>query len=101
MLVTIPKGTIKLAVELILAENLGRRLTRMVDFLIVDQASTYNSVLGRPFITEFKAAVSTYYYYVKFPTPNGTWMIRGDQKKARECLLSLTPGVLSQVAMLA
>ncbi|KAL8529797.1 hypothetical protein ACS0TY_007020 [Phlomoides rotata] len=52
----------------------------MVDFLIVDQASTYNEFLGRPFISEFKAAVSSYYYCVKFPTPNGTGTIRGDQK---------------------
>ncbi|KAL8469779.1 hypothetical protein ACS0TY_032583 [Phlomoides rotata] len=35
-------------------------------------ASTYNSLLGRPFITKFKAAVSTYYYCVKFPTLKGT-----------------------------
>ncbi|KAL8523773.1 hypothetical protein ACS0TY_013660 [Phlomoides rotata] len=73
----------------------------MVDFLIVDQALTYNGFLGHPFITEFKVVVSTYYYCVKFPTAKGTGMIKGDQKTARECLLSLSPTASSQVSMLA
>ncbi|KAL8468797.1 hypothetical protein ACS0TY_031844 [Phlomoides rotata] len=65
-------GIIRLAVELVSTENSERRLTRMLDFLVVEQASTYNGFLGRPFIHEFQAAVSTYYYCVKFPTPTGT-----------------------------
>ncbi|KAL8513716.1 hypothetical protein ACS0TY_012998 [Phlomoides rotata] len=72
----------------------------MLDFFIADQASTYNGFLGRPFIHEYKAAVSTYYYCVKFPTPKGARTMKGDQKKARECLLSLSPTVQIQVSML-
>ncbi|KAL8493324.1 hypothetical protein ACS0TY_024516 [Phlomoides rotata] len=99
--ITVPEGTIRLSVELVSAEDLGRCLTRMVDFLVVDQMSTYNGFFGRPFISEFKAVVSTYYYCVKFPTLKGTGTIKGDQKKARECLLSLAPGRSSEVSMLA
>ncbi|KAL8524326.1 hypothetical protein ACS0TY_014054 [Phlomoides rotata] len=98
--VSIPYGIIRLAVELVSTKDSERRLTRMLDFLVVEMASTYNGFLGRPFIHEFQEAVSTYYYCVKFPTPTGTGTLQGDQKKARECLLSLSPAVQPRVSVL-
>ncbi|KAL8524782.1 hypothetical protein ACS0TY_014407 [Phlomoides rotata] len=71
-IVSVPEGIIRIAVELVSTEDPKRRLTRVLDFLVVDQASTYNGFLGRPFLHEFKAVVSSYYYYVKFHTPKGT-----------------------------
>ncbi|KAL8483835.1 hypothetical protein ACS0TY_026502 [Phlomoides rotata] len=79
--VSIPEGMIRLAIELVSTENPEHRLTRMLDFLVIEQTSTYDGFIGRPFIHEFQPAVSTYYYCVKFPTPTGTGMMQGDQKK--------------------
>ncbi|KAL8492090.1 hypothetical protein ACS0TY_023637 [Phlomoides rotata] len=65
-------GIIRLVVELVSTEDPERYMTRMLNFLVVDQASTFNGFLGHPFLHEFKAVVSFYYYCVKFPTPKGT-----------------------------
>ncbi|KAL8531186.1 hypothetical protein ACS0TY_007985 [Phlomoides rotata] len=98
--VFVPEGIIRLAVKFVSTEDPEHRLTRMLYFLVIDQASTYNGFLSRPFLHEFQAAVSTYYYCVKFPTPNGTTTLQGDHKKARECFLSLSPTVQTRVSVL-
>ncbi|KAL8493362.1 hypothetical protein ACS0TY_024540 [Phlomoides rotata] len=99
-IVFVPQGIIILAVELVSTKDPSRCLTRMLYFLVVDQASIYNGFLDRPFMHEFKVVVSTYYYCVKFPTPKGAGTVKSDQKKARECLLSLSPTVQTQVSVL-
>ena len=56
-----------------------RRLTKMVDFLVVDCPSSYNVILGRPTLNRFKAVTSTFYLRVKFSAPHGIGEICGDQ----------------------
>ena len=56
-----------------------------IDFLIVDCPSTYNIILGRPALNRLRAATSTYYLKVKFPTTHGVGEIKGDQVLARQC----------------
>ena len=59
--------------------------TTMIKFLIVDAPSTYNMLLGKPFLNAIRAIPSAYHMVVKFPTKNGVGMVRGDQRVAREC----------------
>ncbi|XP_048619925.1 uncharacterized protein LOC125590406 [Brassica napus] len=49
-------------------------------FLIVDWDSSYNMILGRPWIHDMGAVPSTLHQMVKFPTPWGIKAIRGDQE---------------------
>ena len=61
------------------------QLTCQLDFLVVDCPSSYNVIIGRPTLNKWKAATSTYYLKVKFPTDNGVGEVKGDQVLAREC----------------
>ena len=62
-----------------------RQLTRQLDFLIVDCPSSYNVIIGRPTLNCWKAATSTYYLKVNFPTESGVGEVKGDQVLAKEC----------------
>lgn len=64
---------------------------RQVEFLVVDYPSTYNVILGRPTLNRLiRAATSTYYLKVKFPTPHGIGEICGDQTPSKG-MLSCSP----------
>ncbi|WZZ59854.1 hypothetical protein YC2023_059961 [Brassica napus] len=54
-------------------------------FLVVDYDSSYNMILGQPWIHEMGAVLSTLHQMVKFPTPWGIKAIRGDQEYYRSC----------------
>lgn len=54
-------------------------------FLIIDGDSTYNIIMGRPWIQDLRAVPSTYHQVIKFPTLWGVQKIHGDQNIAREC----------------
>ncbi|XP_017224963.1 uncharacterized protein LOC108201178 [Daucus carota subsp. sativus] len=57
----------------------------LTKFLIIDCDSTYNIIMGRPWIHELQAVPSTVHQVIKFPTPWGVQQIKGDQATAREC----------------
>ncbi|KAH6772287.1 hypothetical protein C2S51_010691 [Perilla frutescens var. frutescens] len=57
-------------------------------FQIIDAPSTYNVILGRPWIHELKAVLSTYHQVIRFPTPWGIRQIRGEQITSRDCYRS-------------
>ncbi|XP_074267040.1 uncharacterized protein LOC141590343 [Silene latifolia] len=44
-------------------------MKKQVRYLVIDGPSTYNVILGRPWIHEMKAVPSTYHQILKFPTP--------------------------------
>ena len=43
------------------------KVTQMVDFLLVDQPSAYNAIIGRPALNALRVVVSTYHLTMKFP----------------------------------
>ena len=57
----------------------------MADFLVIDQPSPFNAVLGRPALKALKAITSIYHLLLKFPTPNRVGQVRGNQEEARRC----------------
>ncbi|GMN48314.1 hypothetical protein TIFTF001_017486 [Ficus carica] len=63
------------------------RVTRMVEFIVVDRPSVYNIILGRSTLNALKAVVSTYHLAMKFPTPNVVGVFRGNQEGDRKCYM--------------
>ena len=77
-----PRGIVTLTVT---AGSYPLQITKQLDFLVVDCLSSYNVIIGRPTLNHWKAATSTYYLKVKFPTEHGIGEVKGDQMLAREC----------------
>lgn len=64
----------------------------MKRFFVIDSLSSYNFILGRPWIRDMKAVPSTNHQCIKMPTPWGTVKIFGGQKESEECYkTSMTP----------
>ena len=59
--------------------------TAMADFLIIGNPSAYNVIMGRPTMNDLNLIISTRAFAIKFPTPNGTECVRGEQYSARHC----------------
>ena len=57
----------------------------MVNFLLVDQPSTYNAIIGRPTLNALRVIVSTYHLTMKFPIGDLVGEVRGDQAESRQC----------------
>ncbi|XP_062103243.1 uncharacterized protein LOC133814272 [Humulus lupulus] len=53
-------------------------------FIIVDCPSSYNAILGQPWIHEMEVVPSTYHQVIKFSTPWGLKQILRAQKRARD-----------------
>ncbi|GKU88075.1 hypothetical protein SLEP1_g2380 [Rubroshorea leprosula] len=56
-----------------------------VSFLVVKMESAFNAILGRATLCELKAVISQPHLCMKFPTPQGVGVLRGNQKMARAC----------------
>ena len=55
-----------------------QQVTRNVNFLIVDCSKSYNAIIGKPTLNNWKAVTSTYHLLVKFPTEYGVGEVQGD-----------------------
>ncbi|XP_048489823.2 uncharacterized protein LOC125491781 [Beta vulgaris subsp. vulgaris] len=54
-------------------------------FYVIDCPSSYNVILGRPWIHSMKAVPSSFHQSLKFPTKWGVQEIKGDRRIAKEC----------------
>ena len=70
---------------MVMASSYPLQVTNQYNCLVVDLPLSYNVIIGRPTFNRWKAATSTYYMKVKFPTEQGIGEIRGDQVLAPEC----------------
>ncbi|XP_073121471.1 uncharacterized protein [Henckelia pumila] len=77
-----PLGQIFLPVSM---GNDPRRVIKMVNFTMADAPSSYNGILGRPTMKDFRDVASTYHQKLKFPVGREVGMLRGDQRVARQC----------------
>ncbi|XP_058076315.1 uncharacterized protein LOC131224885 [Magnolia sinica] len=78
----LPEGVISLPLT---TGNSPHQATVMVDFLIVNQPSVYNAILGRPSLCLLQAVVSMYHLSMKFSTESGVGVVKGDQQDSRRC----------------
>ena len=69
----------------VLIETHPQQVSTMTNFIVVGTLSVYNVILGRPTL---KSVVSTYSLVVKFPTPQGAEILRGDQATAWSCYVT-------------
>ena len=92
------EGTVSIG-EIDLAITMGDYpiwITKIVEFVVVDIPSAYNVILERPILISLGAVSSVRYLSLKFPTPKGVGIIKGDQLAARECYNISTRGRGSQ-----
>ncbi|XP_057972687.1 uncharacterized protein LOC131160822 [Malania oleifera] len=75
-----PVGTITLPVTI---RTTPQQVTSLIEFLVVDRPSVYNIILGCPLLNAVLAVTLTYHLKMKFPTPLGTGVVKGDQAVAR------------------
>jgi hypothetical protein len=59
-----PLGSIELPV---MARTYPRQRTIMVNFLVIDQSSAYNAIIGRMALNDLKAVTSTSHLSMKIP----------------------------------
>ena len=76
------EGSIELAVSF--GEE-PMKSTTISNFMVVKGRSSYNVILGRPTLVAMRAVTSIYHLCLKFPTPGGVGVIRGNQYEARMC----------------
>ena len=81
-----PLGRVDLPIRL---GEKGEGRHMVVRFLVVEELSAYNMILGRPTLNNSKAVIIPSLMLLKFERDNGTvGSLRGDQRMARECYLS-------------
>ena len=67
-------------------------MTKIIEFIVVDTLSAYNVLLGRLALVELGAVTSVRNLAMKFPTPRGVSVSKGDQLTALECYSISTRG---------
>ncbi|KFK21940.1 hypothetical protein AALP_AAs40902U000100 [Arabis alpina] len=67
-------------------------INRRTKFQVLDCASAYNVIMGRPWIHDMEAVPSTFHQVLKFPTPWGTQEIKGEQEYSRSCYQTTLKG---------
>ncbi|XP_056694872.1 uncharacterized protein [Spinacia oleracea] len=79
----IPEGIVSLSVQI----GQGKDIKDvMVDFMIVKVPAAYNAILGRPFIHDAGAVVSTYHLTMMYTTnDNRSAKVKGNQEQAKRC----------------
>ncbi|XP_056843199.1 uncharacterized protein LOC130495728 [Raphanus sativus] len=78
-------GEVKQTLGEVLLPVYAEGVNQTTKFLVVDCPSSYNVILGRPWIHDMGAVPSTLHQLVKFPTPWGIRAVKGDQENARSC----------------
>ncbi|XP_022143643.1 uncharacterized protein LOC111013504 [Momordica charantia] len=68
------------------------QVTSIVEFMVIDRTSAYNTILGRPFIHQLKAIPSTYHQMMKYLTASRMATIRGEYETLRECYAAALKG---------
>ena len=79
-------GTITLPV---VVGSYPQQITTEENFLVVDCSSSYNAIIGKPTLNNWKVVTSTYHLLVKFPIEYGIGQVKGDQLVARKCYLAM------------
>ena len=71
-------------------------MTQMVSFMIVDQESSQNALIGRHMLKDIGIETSIYHMCMKFPTPREMGCVKGCQLDSRECYSKAMKGYCKQ-----
>ncbi|XP_056846391.1 uncharacterized protein LOC130497533 [Raphanus sativus] len=85
-------GEVKQTLGEVLLPVYAEGINQATKFLAVDCPSSYNVILGRPWIHDMRAVPSTLHQLVNFPTPWGIKAVKGDQENARSCYQTTVKG---------
>ena len=66
-----------------------QQIAKEVNFVVVDCSFSYNAIIGRLTLNNWKTITSTYHLSVKFLTEYGIGQVQGDWLAARECCLTI------------
>lgn len=61
------------------------RATQMTTFMVMNQPSAYNVIMGRPALNAFHVVPFTYQMLMKFPTIKEIRVVKGNQTDTRQC----------------
>ena len=81
-----PVGIITL---LVVVGAYPQKITKEVNFLVMDCSLSYNAIIGRPTLNSWKAVTFIYHLSVKLPIEYKIRQVQGDQLAARECYLAM------------
>ncbi|KAH9672846.1 putative LRR receptor-like serine/threonine-protein kinase [Citrus sinensis] len=81
----IPLGMVELPITI---GSSPTERTMMLDFVVVDEESPYQMILGQPFLRMSKAVLSNHYLALKYQVNGVVGVVRGDQRIARSCYSS-------------
>ncbi|XP_013608066.1 PREDICTED: uncharacterized protein LOC106314792 [Brassica oleracea var. oleracea] len=56
---------------------------KVTEFLVIDRPTSYNAIVGTPWLNSMRAIASTFHLCLKFPTPRGVETIQGDRRMSQ------------------
>ena len=65
--------------------QLPNKKVMILDFMVVDEESPYQMILGCPFLRMSKSVLSNYYFALKYRANGVVGVVRGNQRIARSC----------------
>ncbi|XP_013601260.1 PREDICTED: uncharacterized protein LOC106308668 [Brassica oleracea var. oleracea] len=75
---TMTLGSIDLVVK-------SRSVIKVTEFLVIDRPTSYNAIVGTPWLNSMRAIPSTFHLCLKFSTPRGVKTIQGDRRMSQVC----------------
>ncbi|XP_010430681.1 PREDICTED: uncharacterized protein LOC104714911 [Camelina sativa] len=85
-------GKVKQSIGEVTLPVYAEGVNKHTKFLVVDCASAYNAIMGRPWVHDMGAIPSTLHQIIKFPTPWGVKEIAGEQESSRSCYQTTLKG---------
>ncbi|XP_048599943.1 uncharacterized protein LOC125580038 [Brassica napus] len=64
-------------------------VTKVTEFLVIDRPTSYNAIVGTPWLNSMRVIRSTFLLCLKFPTPRGVETIQGDRRMSQKRKLTL------------
>ncbi|XP_013617393.1 PREDICTED: uncharacterized protein LOC106323890 [Brassica oleracea var. oleracea] len=58
-------------------------IIKVTEFLVIDRPTSYNAIVGTPWLNSMRAIPSTFHLCLKFPTPRGVETIQGDRRMSQ------------------
>ena len=71
----------------------------MLDFIVVEENSPYQMIFGRLFMRVSQCVMSTHYLALKYRVNGMVGVVKGDQRMARSCYVTVAKETLQVTAL--